>query len=161
LVFTIAASRALQRQSEPLRRGDQPLQSELLRLRGTHGLAQTVGDSASARWKSSIAYLRIQRDYLARLAQDPAGTYLGETTRLTQDSFLIDLTVPLAWKIKLLAARALSNSSSNMRYEKTFKYNYTSSANGRLLLFVVVGDGVRSCCIGALFCLNDSGASWI
>ena len=77
----------------------------------------------------SLAYLRIERNYLERLAQDPTGSYLNDTTRLTQDTILFDLAIPLAHGFKFLAHADLTNSGSNMRYEKIFRYNYTLSSH--------------------------------
>lgn len=79
--------------------------------------------------EASFSYLRIERNYHARLAQDAAGSYTSETTSLTQDSFLFNLSIPVAKGFKFIAHSALTNSGSNMRYEKIFRYNYTISSH--------------------------------
>lgn len=75
----------------------------------------------------SLSYLRVDRSYLSRLAQNAAGTYEGEAVQLDQDSFLVDLAIPLKNGFKLMARAGVTKSSSNNTYEKTFKHNYTLS----------------------------------
>lgn len=77
--------------------------------------------------EASVSYLRIERSYLDRLAQDAAGTYLSDRVNLLQESFLFKLAVPLGRGLKFLAETALTDSSSNMAYQKVFQYNYTIS----------------------------------
>lgn len=77
----------------------------------------------------AVSYLRITRDYLGRKSQDASGAYLNDMTSMEQDSFQFDLSVPILGGFKsgfkLVARSALTNSASNMRYEKLFRYNYT------------------------------------
>lgn len=77
----------------------------------------------------SASYLRIQRDYTGRLAQDAAGTYTRSAVALDQESYLIDIALPLSGGFKLVAHTALTDSSSNQLYEKTYKYNYSLSSH--------------------------------
>ncbi|MBI5883566.1 MAG: hypothetical protein HZB91_10740 [Elusimicrobia bacterium] len=81
----------------------------------------------------SLSYLRVTRAYLGRKAQDSAGAYLKDMTSLEQDSFQFDLSVPILAGVKsgfkLIARAALTNSASNMRYEKLFRYNYTLTSH--------------------------------
>ncbi|MBI5241348.1 MAG: hypothetical protein HY926_12820 [Elusimicrobia bacterium] len=77
----------------------------------------------------AVGYLQVWRDYLGRAAQDASGTYLNESTRLDQGSFTFDLSLPLAHGFKALAHTTLTDASSNMRYEKTYRYNYQLSSH--------------------------------
>lgn len=83
----------------------------------------------SRRAEFSISYLLIQRDYLGRVAQDAAGTYLNEAINLSQESYLFDLAIPINWGLKLIAHSTVTHSSSNMLYEKSFRYNYNISSH--------------------------------
>ncbi len=80
-----------------------------------------------AKVEYSISYLLQQRDYLGRQAQDAAGTYIGQAVSMSQETFLFDLAIPITGGLRLIAHAALANSSSNMKFENTFKYNYTIS----------------------------------
>lgn len=75
----------------------------------------------------SITYLLTRRQYTGRPAQNAAGTYLGQAVRLDQNSFVFDLSVPLSGGFRAVAQSVLTKASSNMAYEKTFRYNYTIS----------------------------------
>jgi hypothetical protein len=77
----------------------------------------------------TVGYLQVWRDYLGRAAQDAAGTYLNESTSLDQGSFTFDLSLPLTHGFRALARTVITDSSSNMRYEKTYRYNYTLSSH--------------------------------
>ncbi|MBI4678698.1 MAG: hypothetical protein HY748_14055 [Elusimicrobia bacterium] len=77
----------------------------------------------------SMSYLRVDRNYLGRVAQDEAGSYLSDNVTLGQDSFLFSLVVPIAYGMRLVAEGALTEARSNMRYEKFYRYNYTLSSH--------------------------------
>ncbi|MBI4374857.1 MAG: hypothetical protein HY549_00245 [Elusimicrobia bacterium] len=88
-------------------------------------IALAIGER---RVEASLSYLWIERDYLTRLAQVGSGSYTEQTVRLTQSSFLADLGVPIGAGFKAVSQLTVSHSQSNMRYEKTFRYNYEISS---------------------------------
>lgn len=81
----------------------------------------------SRKVECDLSYLRIERRYLGRMAQDAAGTYQQHTVSVDQDSFLMGLAIPLKHGFRLIGRAGITKSASNNTNEKAFKYNYTLS----------------------------------
>lgn len=64
------------------------------------------------------------RQYTDRPVQDASGAYLTAKTHVTEVDASLGLSYPWSKNFKVVASSNLSWSNSNMKYEKTFRYNY-------------------------------------
>ncbi|MBI4064286.1 MAG: hypothetical protein HY401_08320 [Elusimicrobia bacterium] len=80
---------------------------------------------AGAVYGLTLSYTR--RQYLNRKVQDAGGRYLTDNIFIHQRGLILDVAFPLAGELKLLLSSSIADSSSNMAYEKIFRYNYTLS----------------------------------
>lgn len=77
----------------------------------------------------TLGYEFARRRYLDRPAQTEDGNYsaTGEKIHLHTHTVSWQLSYPIAWGLGLKASGSYRRSSSNMSYEKTYKYNYQSA----------------------------------
>ncbi|MBI5625375.1 MAG: hypothetical protein HY924_16480 [Elusimicrobia bacterium] len=93
-----------------------------------HGLAAGPFVRLKAgRLETGLSYDYERKEYTQRLAQDEDGTYRGEETVYTNDHiWSYNLSLALTEFLSLKAQGAARMSSSNTRYERTYRYNFQS-----------------------------------
>lgn len=94
----------------------------------------TAGPSAGMAWgdkdaptTASLGFSWTRQSYLGRLVQDGNGLYLTDTQ--VQDRYLVSMGygVPIAPNFRLLAQANFLWTDSNMKYEKTYRYTYSTA----------------------------------
>lgn len=74
-----------------------------------------------------FSYEYASRNYSERLAQNDAGDYLTEKINTKNSTIALGTTYPLHKKINLRLQVNYLVSSSNMKYEKVYRYNYNTT----------------------------------
>jgi hypothetical protein len=75
-------------------------------------------------WIVSASLGYASRQYKDRPVQDAGGNYLGGKTWVKETDLSLGLSYPWSKNFKVQARTNVAWSSSNMKYEKTFRYNY-------------------------------------
>jgi len=75
--------------------------------------------------KLTLYYNIGYRQYISRLAQKDDSSYLDEKTYQKIITLGISLKIPVVSSLSCVVQTNYRDSSSNMRYEKNYKYNYT------------------------------------
>jgi len=82
----------------------------------------------STPWAVSLSYTMNRQDYRTRLVQDESGNYSSnEKIYINETVAGVGIVYPLASGIKLRMLANYIEDNSNMKYEKTYSYNYHSS----------------------------------
>lgn len=78
-------------------------------------------------WGVTVGSTMSRQDYAERLVQDENGDYGAENIRTDETAYTATLTYPLSDGFKLRLTGSFIEARSNMKYEKTFAYNYQTS----------------------------------
>lgn len=76
-----------------------------------------------------VTYLLADRLYFGRPIQDAGGSYLEDRVRIRSRTLSFRLSIPLGAGFKALAQSHLTDSSSNQRYEKVYRYDYSIASH--------------------------------
>lgn len=78
--------------------------------------------------EAALTYRFSLRNYRERLTQDSSGAYLSDKVHQTYHGIGINLRYPLSFMegMDVRAAYSLLKTSSNMKYEAVYRYNYTT-----------------------------------
>jgi len=75
----------------------------------------------------SLSYDFSYRKYMERLVQDNVGNYTNDKINITKHYIVLGVIYPVGENLQLVFQPSVLNSSSNMKYETVYKYNYTST----------------------------------
>jgi hypothetical protein len=91
----------------------------------------SAGPRYQFRWRGwmtgGLSYSIALRDYTDRPAQSAAGVDKGSAIRSRTQTLRWSMTFPLASGISFRLQGATQHADSNMAFETTYRYNYTSS----------------------------------
>jgi hypothetical protein len=78
-------------------------------------------------WGITVGATLSRQNYSHRLAQDTDGNYLAQNIYTDETIYTVNLVYPLSAGFKLRLIGGFIEARSNMKYEKTFAYNYQTS----------------------------------
>lgn len=78
-------------------------------------------------WGVTVGTTMSRQDYAERLVQNTDGDYGSEAIRTDETAYTATVTYPLRDGFKLRLTGSFIDARSNMKYEKTFAYNYQTS----------------------------------
>jgi hypothetical protein len=78
--------------------------------------------------KLGVSYEMAMRTYTDRLAQDSSGNYTGSKMTLNTNYYSINLSYPILDNLNALLIYSNITSSSNMKYESVYQYNYDANS---------------------------------
>lgn len=78
-------------------------------------------------WGVTVGTTMSRQDYAERLVQDRDGNYGDEKIKTDETAYTATITYPLSDGFKLRLTGSYIEARSNMKYEKTFAYNYHTS----------------------------------
>ncbi|MHB9156283.1 MAG: hypothetical protein ACYC5N_11465 [Endomicrobiales bacterium] len=80
-----------------------------------------------ADWRLYLGYALGRKDYTDRLAQDGNGAYTGEKASVNTGTLNLGVAYPLGERLELNFTLSSSANSSNYKYEKFYRYNFTAA----------------------------------
>lgn len=77
-------------------------------------------------WALTVSAGMNRQDYKERLVQDANGNYTADKIFVNEKVYGLGVVYPVARNLKLRLVSNYIDSTSNMKYEKTYSYNYTT-----------------------------------
>jgi hypothetical protein len=90
----------------------------------TPALNFIIGEKA---WALTVTAGMNRQDYKERLVQDTNGHYLADKIAVDEKVYGLGIVYPVARNLKLRLISNYIDSTSNMKYEKSYSYNYTTT----------------------------------
>lgn len=91
-----------------------------------YSIAPKVVSRLFGKFDSAIVYNYTRRDYNHRPIQDSEGNYLKDKININTHTVSVSLKYPLAYGLSVVTQGAYRKATSNMRFERTYRYNYNA-----------------------------------